>query len=167
MGNHPGVDGPIDERMNPVQNKEELNAYLAMGEVRYVASRQQMAMEFIRKNPRRFVELTGERIVSFWTAQRAAMVWWPTVCAVLAWVSLALMMRNTRRAVAAPFFSALVLYPVPYYITHAESYYRFPIEPLVLLLVANMLFVLLDKAAGVKEGEAGAPDGEEYSADDL
>jgi 4-amino-4-deoxy-L-arabinose transferase-like glycosyltransferase len=141
MGNHPGVQGPADEGVHPLKNAEELSAYLQMGEPRYVASRQELAMAFIRGNPKRFAQLTGERIASFWTAPLVMTSAWPIACCTLAWIAAILLLwRRETRLIAVPFVSALIFFPLSYYISHAESYYRSPIEPLISLLAVYAFF---------------------------
>ncbi len=133
-GNHPGVSGPVDESLDPTHSSPELQAYLAMGEAGYCASRQQMAFDFIRQHPAEFVRLTLARIVYFWTASETYGPVWRACLSLLAFTGLFLMWRN-RVAGLALFVSALFLFPLPYYVTHSESFYRHPIEPLVALLV--------------------------------
>ena len=134
-GNHPGVTGPADESRGPTHNSQELQAYLAMGDARYCASRQQMALDFIGHDPSQFARLTGARIVNFWTASETYGPVWRTCLSLLAFAGLFLMWRNGVAGVAV-FASALFLFPLPYYVTHSEGFYRHPIEPLLGLLVA-------------------------------
>lgn len=145
-GNHPGVQGPSDESLHPLKNKDELNAYLTMGESRYMADCQRRAMRFIRENPKQFATLTGARILSFWTAPLVMTSAWPIGCSVLAWVSMIfLLARRATRLVAVPFAAAMFFFPFSYYISHAESYFRSPIEPLISLLTAYGFFKCLEK----------------------
>jgi 4-amino-4-deoxy-L-arabinose transferase-like glycosyltransferase len=144
-GNHPGVQGPADENLHPLKNKDELNAYLTMGESRYVADCQRKAMSFIRANPKQFAVLTGARIVSFWTAPLVMTSAWPIGCSVLAWASMIyLLARRETRLIAVPFAAAMFFFPFSYYISHAESYFRSPIEPLISLLTAYGFFTCLE-----------------------
>ncbi len=140
-GNHPGVRGPADESVHPLKNRAELSDYLSMGESQYVASRQKMAVQFIRQNPGRFVRLTGARILSFWTAPLVMDSTWPAICAVLAWAAtLLLLWRRETWLIAAPFASTMIFFPFSYYISHAEPYFRSPIEPLISLLAVFAFF---------------------------
>jgi hypothetical protein len=146
-GNHPGVQGPDDESAHPLKDKAELAAYLNMGEMRYVADCQKRAYRFIRENPKQFARLTGQRLIGFWTAPRMQTSAWPTGCGVLAWASLAMLLwRPQTRLLAVPFASAFLFFPCSYYISHAENCFRFPIEPLILLLAVNSLVVFIDSA---------------------
>lgn len=145
-GNHPGVQGPSDESLHPLKSEEELNAYLTMGESKYMAVCQRQATTFIRQNPRPFAVLTRERILSFWTAPLVMTSAWPIGCSVLAWVStILLLVRRATRLVAVPFAAAMFFFPFSYYISHAESYFRSPIEPLISLLTAYGFFTCLER----------------------
>jgi 4-amino-4-deoxy-L-arabinose transferase-like glycosyltransferase len=140
-GNHPGVRGPADESVHPLKNKSELIDYLRMGESQYVASRQKMAIQFIRQNPGRFVQLTGERILSFWTSPLVMDSAWPAICAMLAWAATVLLLwRRETWLIATPFAATMIFFPFSYYISHAESYFRSPIEPLISLLAVYAFF---------------------------
>jgi hypothetical protein len=134
-GNHPGVQGPADETLDPMKNRDEFLVYQQMGDAAYGASRQRMAFDFIRENPAEFTRLTWARIIYFWTASETFGPVWRACVSLLAFVGLLLMWRNGVAGVA-PFASALLLFPLTYYATHTESFYRHPIEPLVGLLVA-------------------------------
>lgn len=152
-GNHPGVHGPLAESLHPLIDVKERDAYAAMGEARFMASRQKLAMDFIRHNPRQFAALTRARIVSFWTAQRVLSSTTNYWCTALTWTSFILLLRKKTRLFAAPFAAALILFPIPYYISHAENYFRFPIEPLLLLLAAdtmNRLISLIERTMSKK-----------------
>jgi hypothetical protein len=134
-GNRPDVKGPADESMNPTQNLDELQAYLRMGDAPYAASRKQMAVQFIRRNPAQFARLTRDRVLFFWGAD---LVWKrlaaATACwSLLAFIGLVRMLRHDwLRAMA--FASALLLYPLPYYVTLASTFFRYPIHPIMILL---------------------------------
>ena len=143
-GNHPGVSDPGDETKHPSKNRDELNAYLSLGEATYVRQRQTMAWTFIRENPHEFLRLVGRRFVSFWCSPRILVWWWPGVCAVLAWATAGFMVWKRSIEILAPFISALLIFPITYYLTHAESFFRYLIEPLVWLLAVAGIFCIVD-----------------------
>jgi len=134
-GNRPDVKGPCDESMNAIQNLTERQAYLRLGDAEYVASRQRMALEFIAQNPGRFLELTRNRIVNFWAAagREEAKLGLVASWSALAFAGLIGMLRK-RPLISVPFAAALLLYPLPYYVTLACTFYRYPINPVVDLL---------------------------------
>jgi 4-amino-4-deoxy-L-arabinose transferase-like glycosyltransferase len=157
-GNHPGVQGPADQTLNPMKNRDEFLVYQRMGEASYAASRQQMALGFIRQHRAEFLRLTWTRIIYFWTASETFAPIWRACVSLLAFVGLLLMRRNSIAGIA-PFASALLLFPLPYYVTHSESFYRHPVEPLVGLLVAYACVALvgLGRVVGKAKSTARQP----------
>jgi 4-amino-4-deoxy-L-arabinose transferase-like glycosyltransferase len=156
-GNHPGVSGPADESVHPLKDKTELNDYLTMGESRYVVSRQQKARQFIRENPKTFAVLTWERFLSFWSAPLVMDAAWPTICSVLAWIATVLLLwRRESRMIAVPFVAVMIFFPFSYYISHAESYFRSPVEPEISLLAVYAFFagIALLSARGKTRSDA-------------
>ncbi len=152
-GNHPGVQGPADETLNPTKNRDEFMVYEQMGDAGYAASRQRMALGFIQQHPAEFLRLTWVRIIYFWTASEEFGPIWRACVSLLAFVGLLLMRRNSIAGLA-PFASALLLFPLPYYVTHSESFYRHPIEPVVGLLVAYACVVLVDLGRGAVKAKS-------------
>jgi hypothetical protein len=112
------------------------------------------AVQFIRENPGKFLELTRIRFVSWWIGEATS--WQGHLHTGL---PLALFKRTVyllpvpffligaivaRRNPAAQMVLLLVFtYPVPYYFVHINERYRFPIEPLLVLLAAEGLAVTL------------------------
>ena len=144
----------------PKINKEvELLRYLKMGETAFMDEEKRKALEFIREHPGIFVELTGERFVTFWTGLPAPvqaflgtdsqLVRVLLVCNTLAAVGclIGIVVLVVRRsAYAFPLAAYPVVFPWLYYITHPNLRYRHPIDPVVLLLVA----VAVSRLFGVK-----------------
>ena len=141
-GNHPGVGGPADETLIPANNSAELQEFVRLGDAGYATSRQEKAYTFIRQHPTSFVYLTAVRVVFFWTSTRLSGRLLPGACFLLAIGGL---VSVTRRQVmiAVPFLGAILLYPIPYYITHSENVYRFPIEPTLALLLTYAAISLI------------------------
>ena len=145
-GNRPDVKGPDDESLNPTQNWDELQAYQRLGDRGYAGSRQKLALEIIRQNPRRFAHLTWNRVLFFWAGIRGGTgkpALAPACWSILAFAGLAQIMRRSwLRAIA--FAAAILLFPLPYYITVASLSYRYPINPLVNLLAVQACFTLAE-----------------------
>jgi hypothetical protein len=55
-------------------------------------------------------------------------------------------MRRNRLRVAALFLLPLLVFPLPYYITHAEFRYRLVVDPLLTILAAYALTASRDRA---------------------
>jgi 4-amino-4-deoxy-L-arabinose transferase-like glycosyltransferase len=140
--------------MHPTNSEEELGLYLQMGEAGYNKRCMAQAVQFIRENPGKFLELTRIRFVSWWIGEATS--WQGHLHSGL---PLALFKRTVyllpvpffligaivaRRNPAAQMVLLLVVtYPVPYYFVHVNERYRFPIEPLLVLLAAEGLAVAL------------------------
>jgi hypothetical protein len=125
----------IDESVQPSHNPDEMKRYLQLGELAYCRERQRMATEYIRADAARFAAHSAARIVSFWSSRR---ILDPLICQIIALVScfgLGLFLKDAPHR-GIPFISPLILYPLPYYLTHAQNVFRHPIEPAVCMLVA-------------------------------
>ena len=152
-GNRPGPRLPGDENSNPAASADELKLYQQLGEADYVASRQKQAIVTIHHNPKRFAKLTLARIAYFWGITQSGSWLLPAV-STLAFIGLAGLARSNP-VLAAPFASALLLYPLPYYLTHADWSYRYPIEPVVFLLAADVIAGTWDQLG--KQGARTGP----------
>jgi hypothetical protein len=134
----------------PKINKEvELLRYLKMGETAFMDEEKRKALEFIRNHPGIFVELTGERFVTFWTGLPAPVQAFMStdsqlvrvllVCNTVAALGgllgiVVLIVRKSAYAFPTAVYPAA--FPWLYYITHPNLRYRHPIDPVVLLLGA-------------------------------
>ncbi|HEY4358949.1 MAG TPA: glycosyltransferase family 39 protein [Acidobacteriaceae bacterium] len=137
---------------HPASNPIEMKKYEREGEVAYMAEKRHLTIDFVKTHPGFFVEATARRIVRFWTG------YWsfrpdylkyepfdlPNVpfCLFL----LVFMIRGLKRwwdespIATLPYLLALLVFPIPYYLTHSSMDYRQPIEPMILMLVTVGLF---------------------------
>jgi 4-amino-4-deoxy-L-arabinose transferase-like glycosyltransferase len=106
--------------------------YNRLGEIGFMDSRRQMALNFIRQHPREYLHLVAVRCFKYWT-EPAGTPWLPL--SVMAWLGMCLALWR-KGLDAAPYAAVLVVFPLVYYITHAFPTYRHPIEPVMLLLAA-------------------------------
>ncbi len=140
MGNRPGATGRLDESIYPMFNQHELASYLAQGEAAYTHNKSVEAWSYIRAHPSVFAGMTLRRIYRFWTGTGNIDAS-PTyeihavTTTVLGFIGLVFLYRRSR-SLAALFALPLLLFPFPYYITHAEFRYRLNIDPLLTLLAA-------------------------------
>jgi|HubBroStandDraft_2_1064218.scaffolds.fasta_scaffold17962_2 4-amino-4-deoxy-L-arabinose transferase-like glycosyltransferase len=140
---------------HPSGNKAEFGKYLQMGEIAYVHSRQEQALQFVKERPREFFELTVKRLSYFWDGSSmeffGAMPWYwaPWSYVATSFLMLpALLIAHRRRLRAWPlFFGLLLLYPIPYYLTFTQVRYRHPIEPIMVLLIA---YAGVESACGLR-----------------
>jgi Dolichyl-phosphate-mannose-protein mannosyltransferase len=106
--------------------------YNRLGEIRFMDSRREMAFNFIRQHPGRFLNMMAIRSIKYWTEPAGTA--WPAV-SLLAWLGMCLALWR-KRLDAAPYAVVLVVFPLVYYLTHTFPTYRHPIEPVMLLLAA-------------------------------
>jgi hypothetical protein len=161
MGNRPGATGFLDVNLFPMYDKQELDSYISKGEVAYTDDKSQQAWDYVRAHPGIFVDMTARRIYRYWTGTggpgRSA-VWQihATTTAVLGFIGLILIYRSRMRDFAALMALPLMLFPWPYYITHAEFRYRMNIDPLMTILAAfaiSQLDSAMSRRAAAKEAQ--------------
>lgn len=140
MGNRPGATGRLDESVYPMLNRHELDSYIAQGEVAYVRGKSAAAWSYIGSHPAWFAEMTARRVFRFWSGTGNAES--PLIyeahaltTTLLGFLGLVMLWRRDR-SLAMLFALPLLLFPVPYYITHAEFRYRLNLDPVMTMLAA-------------------------------
>ncbi|MGH7564393.1 MAG: glycosyltransferase family 39 protein [Gemmatimonadota bacterium] len=152
MGNNPLATGGADDyrvtgrRITEILSETELKFLEAANEVEYNRFLRTKAVDWIRDNPGRFVQLTATRVARFWTTIKPPggsleMVAFGAYLAVLFLAVIGLLKSGFDRDVVLILILLLSL-PVPYYFTLAAHVrYRFPIVPFLMLFAANGLLV--------------------------
>jgi len=144
MGNHRGADGFLDESLFPMYNKAELEDYKSRGEVAYSAHKTALATQYICDHPATFLRTTAVRAKRFWTgtgSRNGSMLFaaHAVFTAVFGFAGLWLLIRSRQYALSILFLLPLVLFPLPYLITHAEFRYRLVIDPLLSIFSGSAL----------------------------
>jgi 4-amino-4-deoxy-L-arabinose transferase-like glycosyltransferase len=137
---------------HPASNPVEMAKYSQMGEIKYMAEKRELSLNFVKNHPGFVAVATVRRIVRFWTGYWSFRPGYlkyepfdlPNVpfCLFLMYF----MVRGIRRwwrfdiSAVMPYLLALVVFPLPYYITHSSMDYRQPIEPIIIVLVSIGLF---------------------------
>ena len=141
IGNRAGATGFLDESQFPIFNKREYDDYVSKGEVKYMRDKSDLAEAYIRAHPLEFVRLSAVRFIRFWTGTGSE--GGPAIFAIHGMLTTALgfigiwrLVRKRRLDLAVLFILPLMLFPLPYYITHAEFRYRLVIDPLLTILAA-------------------------------
>ncbi|MCC7013597.1 MAG: hypothetical protein IT454_13620 [Planctomycetes bacterium] len=156
IGNHADATGrPQPFLYHPSHVARELELYRELGEVAYARENTERAMHWIRSDPRAFVALCAKRVMLFWLgetptsdARRAPGVapasdpasWIKFVAyaavglAGLAGLAASGWTRDARLIAGG----VLLLFGAPYYLSHVSERYRFPIDPLLVLLAAQL-----------------------------
>jgi 4-amino-4-deoxy-L-arabinose transferase-like glycosyltransferase len=141
MGNRPGATGYLDESLFPSFNPAELSDYKLRGELGYTAHKSELAKQYIVSNFFSFVQLSGLRVMRYWLgtgSEKGSPIF--ALHAALTFgfgaAGLWMLFRERRFDVAILFALPLLIFPLPYYITHAEFRYRLALDPLLTILAA-------------------------------
>jgi len=151
-GNNGDTFNSNTEWAHPASNANEMKKYVAEGEIAYMAEKHVLAADWVSHHKLFFAGLCIRRAVRFWTG------FWsfshrylsvepfdvPNVpfCLFLTFF----MVRGLRRwwredaGSVLPYLLAVLIFPIPYYLSHSSADYRQPIEPVIVLLVIVGLF---------------------------
>jgi hypothetical protein len=165
IGNNPTADGhtytipynhPNDPYAwaHPFRNPNEQQHLREVGELAYMHEKGQIAKEWIREHPGRFVQLTWNRLlgfyfppVSYWSPDwsvrplRAAAAWGLTLLG-LGGLLLVFCSRHPNRW---PLFLVLTAPSLIYLVTHVNIRYRYGSMWILALLTGHVLSCLMDR----------------------
>ncbi len=141
MGNRSGATGFLDESVFPLFNRWEYEQYVAKGEVAYMQDKSALAKAYVRAHPSDFLRLSGVRFIRYWTGSGSrdgsvVFILHGVLTTVLGTAGAWRLWQGRRFSLAALFLLPLLLFPLPYYITHAEFRYRLVVDPLLTILAA-------------------------------
>jgi hypothetical protein len=144
VGNRAGASGFLDESQFPIFNRWEYDQYVAKGEVAYMRDKSALAKAYIRSHPGGFLRLSAVRFVRFWTGTgnkdgSLIFVFHAILTTSLGFTGIWRLVRAGRLSLAFLFILPLMVFPLPYYITHAEFRYRLVVDPLLTILAAYAL----------------------------
>lgn len=132
--------------VGPWHNEADWAELQRVGEMKYMAEKKRQAMEFIKGHPAWFVRQTVRRIVYVWTGfwsfnprylkEEPLDPYNIIFCTGLTILSLLGLYRAFRDnfEVAMPYALVLLSFPLVYYFTHSEVYFRRPIDPMFVIL---------------------------------
>jgi 4-amino-4-deoxy-L-arabinose transferase-like glycosyltransferase len=151
MGNRPGSNGYLDESIFPMYNKAELASYIAKGELAYTQDKTELAERYIREYPAVFLKMTMRRVFRFWTGtgnQTGSAVYaiHAILTSSLGLIGIILLYRRRMYGFATLMILPLLIFPLPYYITHAEFRYRLNIDPILTILAAYAVTHLANRS---------------------
>jgi hypothetical protein len=133
---------------HPSDNESEWQQYQQLGEIAYTHKKFQQGLAFINSHRLLYVQQTLRRVVYLWTGfwslspryleEEPADPLNIVFCTGLTLLTLMGLVRAWRMdpAVALPYVLAFLCFPVIYYLTHPEDYYRRPIDPQFVALSA-------------------------------
>ncbi len=133
-------------QLGPWHNDREWNDFKRLGELDYMDQKKREAVDFIRVNPAWYVWTSLRRAVFLWTGywslDREYLKQEPLdppnilFCSTLTIFALFGLWRawRTDRATALPYAIMLFVFPLIYYVTSPEVYYRRPVDPFFVIL---------------------------------
>jgi len=134
--------------VHPSSADREMNEYAQIGELVYMRHKQAQAVALIKAHPGDFAELSLRRALYMWTNvwsfSRRYLEAEPLdppnifLCTALTVLALAGLSRTFQRgaSIGMPYAIALFFFPMVYYVTHPQDYYRRPIDPIFVVLAA-------------------------------
>jgi len=134
---------------DPLDNQDERDKYVAMGEISYMAEKRNEAIQFMLTHPRREAHMISRRFVATWTGSATPIhdfldthsfairgIFLANVCAGIgALVGIWFLWRR-KSVYAFPVSVFPIVFPVAEYFAQALLRYRHPIDPIVMLLAA-------------------------------
>jgi hypothetical protein len=147
-GNRPGATAVDDPNLYPVFNRQEYNSYASKGEVVFMRDKSALAKQFILANRGWFARMTAERFIRYWTGTGSdqpnpILAAFTILTTLLGALGLLWLFRDGRGALALLLLMPLLVFPLPYYITHAELRFRLVLEPIMTLLAAYAVVKLM------------------------
>ena len=149
LGNNDQYRDQFPGWMHPVDNPGEFAKYKRLGEIAYMREKREAAIEWIMDCPRREAELFKARFIATWLGTphpvkdflRTDSFWIRVafianfLAAVGAFIGLVALLGNRAyRPYFVPIASLPILFPVAFYMSQALFRYRYPIDPIVMLL---------------------------------
>jgi Dolichyl-phosphate-mannose-protein mannosyltransferase len=150
IGNRAGATGFLDETQFPIFNKYEYASYVSKGEVAYMRDKWALGKAYICGHPGQFVRLSTVRFIRFWTGTgnkdgSPIFVIHAVLTTSLGWMGIWRLIRKRRLSLAFLFILPLMIFPLPYYITHAEFRYRLVVDPLLTILAGYTVSGVRDR----------------------
>jgi 4-amino-4-deoxy-L-arabinose transferase-like glycosyltransferase len=156
LGNYHYSNGIGFSGKHPNNNPRVLVQYEKWGEARFIDYYKKDAVDFVRKYPGEYLDLTLHRTWWFWDGSTLNYYgnpeWWVPwkfwPLSLLAWAGFIFVL--TRRPRGWILFAAvLLIYPIPYYLAYPGVRYRHAIEPEMLLMSVYLAAVLWGEVAGL------------------
>jgi len=140
----------VDRSHHPNHSNAELAEYARLGEPAFMAFKQQQAARYINGHRLQYLSRVLRRALymwtGFWSLDRAYLAEEPmdlpniflsTAMTSLAFVGLC-RLWHTDRPLAMRFLVVFVFFPLAYYLSHPETYYLRPIDPLIVVLASSI-----------------------------
>jgi 4-amino-4-deoxy-L-arabinose transferase-like glycosyltransferase len=152
LGNNPGVPDSWSPWLHPNDDPAEAAKYAQMTEIPYMQEKQQEAIRFIRIHPLDTLNFTLHRFANNWLGmdQSPSEIWSHVSLQVklivlgnclfplLSLLGALFAYREQNEAVL-PLALVMFFFPLVFYITHASTRYRHPMDPVMLILAVYAL----------------------------
>lgn len=137
--------------VHPAGSATEMEDFQRLGELRYMAEKRKLALAFIETHPGTYVVRSIRRAVfmwtGFWSFDREYLREEPldpeniVFLSSFTFLSLVGLYKAFRRTpvIALPYFLVLLTFPGVYYLTHPDSGFRHPMDPLLIILACSAL----------------------------
>jgi 4-amino-4-deoxy-L-arabinose transferase-like glycosyltransferase len=148
IGNNGYTQHWVNRTLHPNHSDAELSEYERVGEIAYMDHKLQQAKDYIRSHPAWFARMTMRRIVYMWTGywsfDRAYLkdepldppnIFVNTTMSLLGLWGLRCVFQRDH-ALGMRFAIVLLFFPLTYYVSHPETYYFRPVDPLIVVLAA-------------------------------
>lgn len=148
IGNNGYSERWVNSSLHPNHNDAELSEYERDGEIAYMNHKRQQATTYIRLHPGWFLWMTGRRALymwtGFWSFDHAYLkeepldppnIFLDTTMTILGLFGLWRVFKRDS-PLGMRFAIVLLVFPLPYYISHPETYYFRPVDPLIVVLAA-------------------------------
>jgi 4-amino-4-deoxy-L-arabinose transferase-like glycosyltransferase len=147
LGNNPGVPDSWSPWLHPDDDPAEAAKYARMTEIPYMQEKHDEAMQFIRTHPLDTLNFTLHRFANNWLGmdQSPSEIWSHVPLEVkliivgnclfplLALLGALFAYREQKDAVL-PLALVMLFFPLVFYVTHASTRYRHPMDPVMLVL---------------------------------
>jgi hypothetical protein len=158
IGNNEVFDENSRDVLARVTSYEQVKRYTQLGEIAFLDDKWTKAIQFMRTHPRLELDLTGQRIVSFWMGTETPLrsfidtdstfirgILLLNLLATLGTVIGVVALWRRRSVFAFPVAVFPAIFPLLYYVTHASLRYRHPLDPVILLMTSLALGALFRK----------------------
>jgi 4-amino-4-deoxy-L-arabinose transferase-like glycosyltransferase len=173
LGNNLQVTDTSAQWQHPSSDREEAAKYVRMGEIAYMAEKQREAVSHMRSHPAETLNMVFRRFEMNWLAfsDSPVDVWMNGDRNTRFFLALncllsvgclvgVLVAQRARLPEAVPYAMVLLIFPAVFYLTHASLRYRFPIDPIILILATGAAAHALSLARhrNPNIGETAAPE---------
>jgi 4-amino-4-deoxy-L-arabinose transferase-like glycosyltransferase len=150
VGNNGDDRQPCPDAVHPSNSAREREQYASLGELGYMDAKNVETTQWIDGHPDQFAQLTARRILFIWTGfwslrlgylreepmEPFATAYF-TALTVLAIAGFAFARRNRLGPILIPMAIFLVIFPLPYYVTHPSYDYRHAMDPILVILTTH------------------------------